>query len=216
MRNTLGIGNTTQYNVVVTTNPQTFTHTVASQNDRKLILVHCNRGSDTSSSITYNGVAMTLILRSPDNGGNFTEIWYLDNPDTGSNTVSVSFSASPSGNEVIGVIDIYNAEPGLPSDQDSQTGVGSFSNSVPVTIDNSIIIEGVYTSANTISGVNQSGQVAFATRQSNDSGGASYKLNVNSPSSTVGWNIGSDSYSEAAVTIAPSLMRGGSFLYNLI
>lgn len=217
MRNTLGVGNTTQYNVVVTTNPQTFTHTVSSQSDRKLILVHCNRASDTGSSVTYNGVAMTLILRSPSNEQTFTEIWYLDNPATGSNTVSFNWTSAPGGNEVIGVIDIYNAELGLPIDQDSQTGYGSFTNSVPVSIDGSIIIEGMYSSTDALVGASQSGQVEFAKRVTNDSGGCSYKLNVNTPSSTVGWNMNTSSgYSEAAITVAPSLMRGGSFLYNLI
>jgi hypothetical protein len=217
MRNTLGVGNTTQYLIAGSTNPQTFTHTVASQNDRKLILVHCNRGGDLGNSITYNGVAMTLIIRSPSNDQSFTEIWYLDNPDTGSNTVSINFAAGPTGNEVIGVIDIYNAEAGLPSDQDTQTGVSSFTNSVPVSINGSIIIEGMYSSTNALVGVNQSGQVEFAKIISNDGGGSSYKLNVNTPSSTVGWNMNTSSaYSQAAITVAPSLMRGGSFLYNLI
>jgi hypothetical protein len=211
--NVLQLGNTTQY-LLNTANPQTFTHTVASKSDRKFILVYCGRGGDKISSCTYNGVNLTRAVISPDLDQCFTEIWYLDNPATGSNTVSVSFLSTPSGNEVIGTIDINNALEGSPDVTDTQTGSNSFTNSVNVSVDGSIIIEGQY-NIGTSSG-SPTNQTAFAQRSSNDSGGASYKLSINTPSVTVGWSGISGAYSHAAVVISPSKIKGGAFLYQLI
>lgn len=47
----------------------------------------------TVSSITYNGINLTFI-RADENGIYRTELWYLIAPDTGSNTIVVTLSAS--------------------------------------------------------------------------------------------------------------------------
>lgn len=74
----------------------TFSHT-CSGTDRLLIVVLTARGgaSDTISGVTYNGVAMTRI-RAKDHSSSteWIYIYALLNPATGSNTVSVTKSAS--------------------------------------------------------------------------------------------------------------------------
>ena len=71
--------------------PLTFSHTCTGTN---LILFVCVRSGSGSapSAVTYNGVSLTQINSRTD--GSTDSLWYLINPATGSNTVSISFSAT--------------------------------------------------------------------------------------------------------------------------
>jgi hypothetical protein len=72
----------------------TWTHTCTGSN---LILLVCVMMSTSRSvsAISYNGVAMTFINRSSGGGAGQTVAWYyLINPATGANTVSITIDSS--------------------------------------------------------------------------------------------------------------------------
>jgi len=70
-----------------------FSHTCSGTERLLLVWVIDIGSNDTAvTGITYNGDAMTRLGEVSD-GSNVVEGWYLVNPDTGTNTVSVSQSA---------------------------------------------------------------------------------------------------------------------------
>lgn len=69
-----------------------WSHTTTGTNRGLLVFVSIF-ASGTVTGITYNGVAMTFV-RSDANGVSRSEVWRLENPASGSNTVAVTLSAS--------------------------------------------------------------------------------------------------------------------------
>jgi hypothetical protein len=63
--------------------------------DRGLFVELYYQNSSTVSAITYNGVTMPSVVSPLDTGGGERHgMWYLANPASGSNTLSVTFSIS--------------------------------------------------------------------------------------------------------------------------
>ena len=67
-----------------------------------ILIVQVNmRGiTGTVSGITYNGVELTFIVEAT-NTARRVQTWYLFNPATGSNTVSLTFSVAPATSSII-------------------------------------------------------------------------------------------------------------------
>jgi len=211
---TIAVGNTTQHNIG-NVSSGSFSHTVVTGSDRKLILIHAGRGGETITSVTANTRSMTLAKQSTAFDQCLTQIFYLDNPDVGSNTIAYTLAGTEDNRAVIGVIDIRNAKQGTITRTDEQVGTGSsFSNTVTIDLSGSIVIEGQF-NINTSAGSPSSGQTTIASRSGDDSGGASYKANVSAGTTTMGWSgfsSGSTAYSQAVVVIEPAKIKGGSFL----
>jgi hypothetical protein len=77
-----------------TGSPFTWSHTITTSDSHRILIVLCI-GQDTSitlSNVTYGGNALTALSGSRVNNGGFQEWFYLANPPTGSNTISVSAS----------------------------------------------------------------------------------------------------------------------------
>ena len=75
------------------TSPRTYTHTVGTTGSNTILVVTvCWRGGTSIDSVTYNGVAMSQIRKETNTTVN-SEIYYLVNPATGTNTVSISHSS---------------------------------------------------------------------------------------------------------------------------
>lgn len=70
----------------------TFSHTVASQNSR-VILVSVDCGA-TVSSITYAGTNLTQLASVSEGGGETLQLWYLLAPATGANNVVITCSGT--------------------------------------------------------------------------------------------------------------------------
>lgn len=86
------------------TSPQTFSFTNTAGTVLYLILIlGVNSGGTTAfGAVTYNGVAMTLILeQTTASGASRIGVFRLLNPATGSNTVSVGFTESGSPNYAV-------------------------------------------------------------------------------------------------------------------
>lgn len=101
-----------------------FSHTVAVQPDRLLLVVVNSTDSGTSGtgtvdSATYNSVSMTRVTGSPIGFINLdsssTEIFYLVAPATGSNTVAVNFTGQSGGTRrIVTAISFYNVHQSSP------------------------------------------------------------------------------------------------------
>jgi len=82
------------------TNPFTWTHTVANQPNRILLVTvsyNAQTATITSSSVTYGGQALTRVTSDVNCSASNncqSEMWYLKNPPVGTNTVSIVPSAA--------------------------------------------------------------------------------------------------------------------------
>lgn len=75
--------------------PFTYSHTCSGSNRALFVKVSYYDTSDSVSAVSYNSVAMTFIPGSKVSNGQYTVEWYyLVNPATGSNTVSVTMTGS--------------------------------------------------------------------------------------------------------------------------
>lgn len=84
--------------------PFTYSHTCSGSNRALFVKVSYYDSGDSVSAVSYNGAAMTFISGSKIANGQYTVEWYyLVNPATGSNTVSVTMTGSVFG---IGVTSI--------------------------------------------------------------------------------------------------------------
>ena len=80
-----------------TTSPLTWSHTCTGSNLILVTGVNIGNGSSPNcSGVTYNSVSLTLVGSERLYGSSLGQIslWYLLNPATGANTVSVSFSGT--------------------------------------------------------------------------------------------------------------------------
>jgi hypothetical protein len=59
-----------------------------------LFVAHVNRIGDTTTGITYNGVAMTQIAKTDDTTGNQFYLYYLLAPATGAHNIVISYTGS--------------------------------------------------------------------------------------------------------------------------
>jgi len=78
--------------------PKTFSHTCAADADILFVATINSTGANVTG-VTYNGVSMTSVatqLNNPASDAYWIGLWYLINPATGTNTVSISFSAGSS------------------------------------------------------------------------------------------------------------------------
>lgn len=87
---------TSVFNLDADTTPYAFTHTVGSGSNRLLLCMSAITGSIDVTAITYNGDSLTF-LDTAANSGRTVEVWYLINPDTGSNTVSMTGDGTANG-----------------------------------------------------------------------------------------------------------------------
>jgi hypothetical protein len=77
-----------------TGDPQTWSHT-CSGTDRVLFVgIFLGGTVDRVNGVTYNGVSMTRLAKINDLSGNANYVYFLINPATGSNTVSVDLTSS--------------------------------------------------------------------------------------------------------------------------
>lgn len=71
--------------------PVTWTHVVTGSNPNLLVAWDNTGGSDVSTACTYNAAALSKLLTTTPNAFS-AALWYIGNPSTGSNTVSVTLS----------------------------------------------------------------------------------------------------------------------------
>jgi len=91
----IAIGNKTESNLNPSASTQTLAHNQNTGTDRGLLVVVTMANTVDFSGCTYNGVAMDLVQNVNYSGqSQRCAAYYLQNPDTGTNNIVVSFSGS--------------------------------------------------------------------------------------------------------------------------
>lgn len=132
---------------ITTGNSISYSHT-CSGSDRLLIVGISAADDDqrTISSMTYGGVAMTRAIRRVSTAGfddHWIELWYLVNPATGSNTVSISLSGTVDRAAYSNALSLTGVDQTTPLDATNSAIGDSASPSVNVTttVDNAWAVD---------------------------------------------------------------------------
>ena len=124
--------------------PFTYSHTCSGSNRVLFVKITYYDSMDTVSAVSYNGVAMTLIPGSDvANGQYHVEWYYLINPATGPNTVSVTMTGSvyDIGIASISVTDAHQTTPyGTPV---TGTGTGTTPSVVVASGATELVLDGI-------------------------------------------------------------------------
>lgn len=209
-------------NITATTalsvSPATFSHS-CSGNDRILFVYLAYAGSAGSiTGVTYNGVAMTQSTAYTGNAA-INEVWVLNNPSSGSNTVSVTFTGGVSSGVVLAGSYTGARQSSQPEVTKAITlpvsGV-SISDSVTTVSDNSwtlgfcstTVASGIKAGSGTTErGDNAVGAITIGLYDTNTS-----KTPPGSSTITVDVNTGSGQMDLIIYGIAPVFPSSGSFL----
>jgi hypothetical protein len=171
-----------------------------------------NQNAHQITTVTYNGVAMTQIVKADTGSGNEqrSEIWGLLNPTTGSSQnilVSYDFLNYIS----VGATSYSGADTVLPSITNTVTNLTGASPSMSLTSTrNGAIIHDIVTSQS-VQVVNGGQRIAWQNQgQSFQNTGSSVKVVSVAGSSTIGYtNTGGNGVAYAAVVVQPPASGGG-------
>lgn len=110
--------------------------------DRVLIVAICyERDSGDASGVTYGGTAMTLLRTDGPTRLMKTQLWYLANPATGANTVSVSAGSNSFHKVIGGAVSFTGADTGSPIDaHNGATGDSTAPSTSVTTVTNDTIV----------------------------------------------------------------------------
>lgn len=114
--------------------PKTFSHTCTGSNLGLFVGIMIQDTGDAVSDVTYNGVTMNSVRN-----GNRSYLYYLQNPATGTNTVSVTY-ANSSGNGVSCVSQSYTGAGAVGATNSQSTTSGTQTLAVTTTVDNSWLV----------------------------------------------------------------------------
>jgi len=77
---------------IVSSYTYTYAHTTSGSNRLMVVMIFFSDHNNYVSAITYNGSALSKILRVSDSNRTSAEIWYIRSPDTGSNNLAITFN----------------------------------------------------------------------------------------------------------------------------
>jgi hypothetical protein len=129
-----------------------WTHTLAANASKLIVSVITYTGSGVvaASKITCGGIALTRIDGITDNNQCDTELWYLDNPPAGAQTIAVTLSGLADSCRGMSVSYIGTA-PGIDSHANGQSGGGTrFSLATSVVASNCWLVGNVFTGSATL------------------------------------------------------------------
>lgn len=187
----------------------TLAHTCTGSNRLLIAAVRNGGTTDTLTGVTYAGTAMTLIAKKLLTSNQFSYLFYLIAPATGTNNIVASFSGSEgtqlSGSSYTGV-----KQSGQPDASNTLEETGSGDRTISVTV----VLANCWLVATHISANSQPGSVVTGVSRTTlnncdviDSNGT-----VGTGAQTIGWNwAASDSHVMVAASIAPALPSGGGF-----
>lgn len=125
-----------------TENVDSWSHTCAAD-ATLLVVLAANREKGLSvTGITYNGTALTKAIRNQEpNEDGAVEIWYLENPDSGTNTVAVTWSDTNEDRDHVAA-SFKNTDTSSPLDQTASADGTNATPSVSITptTDNQVIV----------------------------------------------------------------------------
>ena len=187
------------------TSPVTVSHTTSS-NSNRLMLVGISQKNKVVTSVTYGGVAMTLVGENISNGNAKVHIYKMVNPPTGTANVVVNFDAAPDKGAVVGVITYSGVDQTSPLGTFNSASNTSSSPSITVSSTTGDLVFDVMTMrSKTLDGLG-SGQTQrwnLTTSGEIKGGGGSTKAGASSV--TMSWTpSGSADWAQAGVSIKPA------------
>lgn len=117
----------------------TFSHTCTGSN-LILFVISTANGSQTTTGVTYNGVALTKIGERTDSNGPTQYLWYLINPSTGANNVVITNSGSATAGSAASYTGVAQSSPIDANTTTAETNTTSFATSITTVADNCWII----------------------------------------------------------------------------
>ncbi len=196
-------------------NTFTVSHTTGIGNNR-LMLVGISDKNKLVSSVTYGGIALTLVGESVSNGNAHMHIYSLINPASGTANVVVNLNANPDKGIVVGVTTFNNVNQATPMGTFASATAKTTTASVTVTSVTGELVYNVATYRNVTMTVG-AGQTALYNINSGgevDGGGASTKPGAASVTTT--WTgAASEDWATGAVSIKPApLVNSTSFVQS--
>ena len=180
------------------TNTITWNHTVANQPNRMLLVSYNSENTGTAScqpsSVTYNGVAMTLagqmLANTPSPNWDCVGIYYLLNPAIGLHAVSITFTAAPVNDGIAGAaMSVYSVSQNAPDVVATSQAAGLTSTNITTLWPNSWVIDAM--GPGDLSGnlAVSAGQTSRVIRDSTGSNsiGMSSKLLAAAGATTMSW-----------------------------
>lgn len=180
----------------------TWSHTIASESDRILLVGTMASetepaGTNHVASVTYNGVALTRLLRhSQASSLQEGDLWYLVNPDTGTHNVVATHDVSPSDFAAVSV-GYRNVHQTTPFGNTGTTGgtSGPMTQNVSSSSDELVIDVLAFSVTNGVtvgSGQTQRGQqvegTLWGSAMSEEAGAATVTMSWSPVGTIVGWN----------------------------
>lgn len=209
----IALDRVTELNEVTSVSSSTFSHTVTAGSKTFLVVQVVNYGATRNTTgVTYNGDALTLADQGDGNNIN-ASVWYLANPDVGTNNVIVTAVGTVSGMSAAAVSLYGVRETGQP---DSTTSKTTYTSTGGTTMTSTVVDGGSW-------GFDAIGDQSAAMSPSSTqvatidtcSGtcGASYRTNVSVGAFTMQWSwSGSDNGALAMATFAPYIYPSASLI----
>lgn len=183
----------------------TFSHTCSG--DNRVLLVAVNNNTNRNiTSLTYDGIDLTLVVGTGDGASGSAGIYALGNPSSGANNIEIVFSGSITGRCNIGVasfnggnpIDVINA---------FGTGVvpptsGTISVTLETTFDKCMLFDVVALASGSTSGIG-SGQTEVHSNNTDNWFKTSYKKAGVAGSNSMTWTTNGATGSQYCVALTP-------------
>lgn len=206
-----------------------FNHTVAS--GANLLIVACATFHDPASKfldgVTYDSVAMTKAVGETNTGSgdNFlrVEMWYLLNPSSGTNSVSVDINGANADTILTTATSFYGSKNLSPLDDSD--GYDNNSQVATATVDltagqNNTLFMDMIIAENTNTGEptdpTRTGKLFESTYASQHTAASSYILNVDAGTDTYNYPVGGTDYMSYVGVLFKPGPSGGSLLFNFI
>ena len=191
-------------------NPCTFSHTVSSiGNDRILVVGVSVKGGESVSGVLYGGQTMSEIRSDNDGGSTYSSLWYRLDPLTGANDVVIGVSSA--AEVASGAISLFQVEQSAPTIHNGASGKSNTpSVSITTVTDDAWIIDTVGTLDGPMTaGADQTER--WEANQGSTLGAGSIEETTTSGSHTMSWTnaAGSKEWSISAVELKPSPSGGG-------
>lgn len=164
-------------------------------------------GSISITAATYNSVAMTKANRQNSIGAATTEIWYLVNPASGTNSLSVTLSGSAGFYDAV-AISYSGVDQSTPMDATAvgqSVASGSTSNSLSITTvtNGAVVVDCVNAgAAPTLTVGGSQTKDVDNTNTNSDKFGVSHQLKTTAGITTMTWNFGPSTGGASALSVA--------------
>lgn len=192
----------------------TFSHTtVAAKGKQLLVGVSFNNdGFEVVSTVTFNGVSLSLVIAHDTDDDSRVELWRLQDPPVGTFDVVVTLDSTPTSTAgfVCGAVQFSEVDSVTPVGATASNDGDSAANSVTVSSNAgevAIEVSGLENDTFTTPGAGQTTlwNILAGTDPKEQSGASSYKAGA-SPNVTLSWTNTDDKWSMLAASFRPSVV----------